>query len=228
MKMKTDYSFEEIKIPLRADCKDCVQSSIFATKGRWRFYSVRCRLFGFRDVGVGDFLWRDVSGNLESQRVCGRWVVEGFDASVLPSRNGGEHGNHRVEPQREQLQFRRFQWPVDVGSAPLQRNSREPSPVRVGPHHFTDICTQPRDSGIRSRRLSREVVFAAARASAASEAAGDGSRGIDTSTEQRTQLWTERNREQDDASVSGEAHDQLDAVDSGGWSACVCLFHWEE
>ena len=66
MKMKTDYSFEEIKIPLRADCKDCVQSSIFATKGRRYVHPVTYRLLGFGDVGVSDSLWRDVSRNLES------------------------------------------------------------------------------------------------------------------------------------------------------------------
>ena len=224
MKMKTDYSFEEIKIPLRADCRDCVQSSIFATKGGRSFCFVTYRLLGFGDVGVGDSLRRDVSRDLESQRVCGRWVAEGLDASVLSSRDGGEHGNHRAEPQREQLQLRRLQWPVDVGSASLQRDSREPPPVRVGPHHFADICAKPRDSGLRSRRLPREVVSPAARAGAASEAARDGSRGVDTPTEQRAEFRSERNREQDDASVSGEAHDQLDAVDGGGRSACVCAF----
>ena len=66
MKMKTDYSFEEIKIPLRADCKDCVQSSIFATKGGRCVHSVTYRLFGFGNVGVSDSLWWDVSWNLES------------------------------------------------------------------------------------------------------------------------------------------------------------------
>ena len=33
MKMVTDYSFEEIRIPLNIDCKDCAKSSIFGTKG---------------------------------------------------------------------------------------------------------------------------------------------------------------------------------------------------
>lgn len=33
MKMKMNYSFEEIMIPLSIDCSDCVRSSIFGTKG---------------------------------------------------------------------------------------------------------------------------------------------------------------------------------------------------
>lgn len=33
MKMVTDYSFEEIGIPLSVDSKTCMRSSIFGTKG---------------------------------------------------------------------------------------------------------------------------------------------------------------------------------------------------
>lgn len=31
--MVVDYSFEEIAIPLRMDCRECTRSSIFGTKG---------------------------------------------------------------------------------------------------------------------------------------------------------------------------------------------------
>ena len=85
--------------------------------------------------------------------MCRRGTVEGINASVLPPSDGDEHGDHCAEPEREQLQFRRLQRSVDVGSAPLQRDSGEPSSVRVGPHHIADICTQPRGFGVRSRRL---------------------------------------------------------------------------
>ena len=159
--------------------------------------------------------------------MCRRGTVEGINASVLPPSDGDEHGDHCAEPEREQLQFRRLQRSVDVGSAPLQRDSGEPSSVRVGPHHIADICTQPRDFGVRSRRFACKVVFTAARTGVASEAACDGSRGVNAPTEQRTEFRTERNREQDNACVSGEAHDQLDVVDSGGRSACVCSCYVE-
>ena len=33
MKMIRDYSFEEIRIPLSMDCKNCSRGSIFGTKG---------------------------------------------------------------------------------------------------------------------------------------------------------------------------------------------------
>ena len=62
--------------------------------------------------------------------MCRRGTVEGINASVLPPSDGDEHGDHCAEPEREQLQFRRLQWSVDVGSAPLQRDSGEPSSVK--------------------------------------------------------------------------------------------------